>query len=141
MGIRYVSFICFSCLCFSSLAEFSVSKKGGRTMDIVTNTFCAVCNFRQVGSPPQNFELSWRHVIQGGNVLANGTWINVGGNMAVTTGGATADSEVTGGQPYQDPDGGQSCVSSHPINVRRCILIHDPSLTQDAVSRDSTNAP
>ncbi|CDO76962.1 Copper radical oxidase [Trametes cinnabarina] len=69
-------------------AEFSVSKKAGRTMDIVTNTFCA-----------------------GGNVLGNGTWLNVGGNMAVTTGGATADSQVTGGQPYEDPDGGQSLLN------------------------------
>lgn len=74
-------------------------------------------------------------------MLANGTWINVGGNMAVTTGGATADSEVTGGQPYQDPDGGQSCVSTHPIHMRRCMLIYVPSLTQHAVSSDNSIAP
>ncbi|KAI0829837.1 DUF1929-domain-containing protein [Trametes gibbosa] len=78
-------------------SEFSVSKKGGRTMDIITNTFCA-----------------------GGNVLANGTWINVGGNMAVTTGGATADSQVTGGQPYQDPDGGKSMRMLTPCDDGNC---------------------
>ena len=44
---------------------------------------------------------------QGGNVLGNGTWVNVGGNQAVTVGGATAMSQ-NGGPPYNDPDGGQS---------------------------------
>ncbi|KAI0358529.1 DUF1929-domain-containing protein [Trametes cingulata] len=78
-------------------AEFSVSKKAGRPMDIITNTFCA-----------------------GGNVLANGTWINVGGNMAVTTGGATADSQVTGGQPYEDPDGGKSMRMLTPCDDGNC---------------------
>jgi hypothetical protein len=44
---------------------------------------------------------------QGGNVLGNGTWVNVGGNQAITYGGATAMSQ-NGGPPYNDPDGGQS---------------------------------
>ena len=44
---------------------------------------------------------------QGGNVLGNGTWVNVGGNQAVTYGGATALSQ-NGDPPYNDPDGGQS---------------------------------
>ena len=30
--------------------------------------------------------------------------------MAVTTGGATADNQNTGGQPYEDPDGAKSYV-------------------------------
>lgn len=55
-------------------------------MDIVTNSFCA-----------------------GGNVLGNGTWLNVGGNQGVTFGGLTAPSQ-NGGGPYDDPDGGQSYV-------------------------------
>lgn len=55
-------------------------------MDIITNSFCA-----------------------GGNVLGNGTWLNVGGNQAVTYGGLTASSQ-NGGAPYDDPDGGQSYV-------------------------------
>ena len=55
-------------------------------MDIVTNTFCA-----------------------GGTALGNGTWLNVGGNQAVTTGGVAASSQ-TGGGVYDDPDGGKSYV-------------------------------
>lgn len=47
--------------------------------------------------------------LQGGNVLANGTWVNVGGNQAVTYGGLAAASQ-TGGPPYDDGDGGKSCV-------------------------------
>ena len=46
-------------------------------------------------------------ILQGGNVLANGTWLNVGGNQAVTYGGLTAASQ-TGGPPYDDGDGGKS---------------------------------
>ena len=42
---------------------------------------------------------------QGGGALGNGSWLVVGGNQAVTTGGATANSQ-TGGPPYDDPDGG-----------------------------------
>ncbi|KAG6891584.1 hypothetical protein C0992_003612 [Termitomyces sp. T32_za158] len=44
---------------------------------------------------------------QGGNVMGNGTWVNVGGNQAVTYGGAAAVSQ-NGGGPYDDPDGRQS---------------------------------
>lgn len=44
--------------------------------------------------------------LQGGNVLGNGTWLNVGGNQAVTYGGLTAHSQ-NGGAPYDDPDGGK----------------------------------
>jgi len=45
--------------------------------------------------------------IQGGNVLGNGTWLNIGGNQAVTYGGAQATSQF-GGPPYNDPDGRRS---------------------------------
>ncbi|KAH9942381.1 DUF1929-domain-containing protein [Epithele typhae] len=65
-------------------AEYSISTNDGRPMDAITNTFCA-----------------------GGTVLGNGTWINVGGNQAVTAGGVQADSQ-TGGGLYDDPDGGHS---------------------------------
>ncbi|KAJ8494999.1 hypothetical protein ONZ51_g1976 [Trametes cubensis] len=78
-------------------SEFSVSQKGGRTMDIVTNTFCA-----------------------GGSALGDGTWLNVGGNMAVTTGGATADNQNTGGQPYEDPDGAKSIRLLKPCDDGNC---------------------
>lgn len=40
-------------------------------------------------------------------MLGNGTWVNVGGNQAVTYGGNQAASQ-NGGAPYDDPDGGQS---------------------------------
>lgn len=39
--------------------------------------------------------------------MGNGTWLNVGGNQAVTYGGAAAPSQFGGG-PYNDPDGRQS---------------------------------
>lgn len=55
-------------------------------MDVVTNSFCA-----------------------GGNVMGDGTWLNVGGNQAVSYGGNPAMSQ-TGGAPYDDPDGGKSYV-------------------------------
>jgi hypothetical protein len=48
-------------------------------------------------------------ISQGGNVLGNGTWLNVGGNQAVQYGGNPAQSQ-TGGEPYDDPDGGKSWV-------------------------------
>lgn len=67
--------------------EYSLDSNTARPMDIVTNTFCA-----------------------GGNVLGNGTWINVGGNQGVTYGGIATASQ-NGGDPYNDPDGGQSCVT------------------------------
>ncbi len=40
-------------------------------------------------------------------MLGNGTWLNVGGNQAVTYGGEPADSQ-TGGPPYYNPDGRNS---------------------------------
>ena len=82
-------------------AEWSLNASSGRPMDIVTNTFCAVRVFAST------VRLSLTHIrAQGGNVLGNGTWLNVGGNQAVTYGGLTANSQ-TGGAPYDDPDGGK----------------------------------
>jgi hypothetical protein len=46
--------------------------------------------------------------MQGGNVLANGTWINVGGNQAVTLGGNPAMSQDGSSAPYHDADGRKS---------------------------------
>lgn len=45
--------------------------------------------------------------MKGGNVLGNGTWLNVGGNQAVTYGGVQAETQIGGG-PYDDPDGRKS---------------------------------
>ncbi|KLO12277.1 glyoxal oxidase [Schizopora paradoxa] len=80
-------------------AEYSTDTNQGRPMDIVTNSFCA-----------------------GGNVLGNGTWVNVGGNQAVTYGGLTANSQ-TGGAPYDDPDGGQSLRLLDPCDDSSCNWI------------------
>ncbi|PPQ72942.1 hypothetical protein CVT24_000185 [Panaeolus cyanescens] len=65
-------------------SEWALGANTQRPMDAITNTFCA-----------------------GGSVLGNGTWLNVGGNQAVTYGGLQAPSQFGGG-PYNNPDGRQS---------------------------------
>ncbi|SCV67301.1 BQ2448_5947 [Microbotryum intermedium] len=62
--------------------EYDLTNNSYRSMDVITNTFCA-----------------------GGNSLANGSWINIGGNQAVTTGG-TNTSDGTGA--YSDYSGGRT---------------------------------
>ncbi|TFY58824.1 hypothetical protein EVJ58_g6182 [Rhodofomes roseus] len=86
-------------------AEYSVSENHGRPMDVVTNSFCA-----------------------GGSVLGNGTWVNVGGNQAVTYGGLAADSQ-TGGLPYDDPDGGHSVRLLNPCDDEACDWVMDTPMT------------
>ncbi|THH26759.1 hypothetical protein EUX98_g7431 [Antrodiella citrinella] len=77
-------------------SEYDINSDNGRPMDIVTNSFCA-----------------------GGNVLGNGTWLNAGGNQAVTFGGLTAPSQ-NGGAPYDDLDGGQSLRLLTPCDDGSC---------------------
>ena len=43
-------------------------------------------------------------------MLGNGTWLNVGGNQAVTWGGNGADVQDGSSGPYFDADGRQSYV-------------------------------
>jgi len=86
-------------------AEYDINGNTGRPMDIVTNTFCA-----------------------GGNVLGNGTWLNVGGNSGVTYGGLTATNQ-NGGAPYDDPDGGQSVRLLNPCDDGTCNWTLDTQLT------------
>ncbi|KIJ68126.1 copper radical oxidase [Hydnomerulius pinastri MD-312] len=86
-------------------SEWSATTGQTRPMDVVTNSFCA-----------------------GGSVLGNGTWINVGGNQAVTYGGATAASQ-TGGAPYNDPDGGQSIRLLNPCDNGQCDWWLVPPMT------------
>lgn len=62
--------------------EYDIATNTYRAMDVVTNSFCA-----------------------GGNVLGNGTWLNVGGNQAIGPGGLNA---VAGAAPYNDGDGGMA---------------------------------
>ena len=73
------------------------------------------------------YAVSLTEAVQGGNVLGNGTWVNAGGNQAVTYGGGTlfvtfwttlvysfflsvglTAASQNGGGAYDDPDGGQS---------------------------------
>ncbi|RXW13336.1 hypothetical protein EST38_g12519 [Candolleomyces aberdarensis] len=77
-------------------SEWGLSNNQQRPLDVMTNAFCA-----------------------GGNVLGNGTWINVGGNQAVTWGGNAADRQ-DGGGPYNDPDGRQSIRMLDPCGDRNC---------------------
>lgn len=65
--------------------EYNPDTNTYRTMDIKTNSFCA-----------------------GGNVLADGTWLNVGGNQAVGPGGLNAAALTA---PYDDGDGGMAVRS------------------------------
>ncbi|KAK0505103.1 copper radical oxidase [Armillaria luteobubalina] len=76
--------------------EYGVAANNAKPLDIVTNSFCA-----------------------GGNVMGDGTWLNVGGNQAVTYGGAAALSQV-GGAPYDDPDGRQSLRLLNPCDDNSC---------------------
>ncbi|KAJ7072054.1 glyoxal oxidase [Mycena amicta] len=77
-------------------SQWALGANTQRAMNAVTNTFCA-----------------------GGIALGNGTWLNVGGNQAVTYGGdATGDS--SGGGPYDDPDGGKSIRTLVPCDDDSC---------------------
>ncbi|TEB14488.1 copper radical oxidase [Coprinellus micaceus] len=75
-------------------SEWRLSDDQQRPLNVVTNSFCA-----------------------GGGVLGNGTWINVGGNQAVTWGGNGADVQDGSSGPYFDADGRQSmldpCTDQH----------------------------
>jgi len=62
--------------------EYDTATNTFRAMDVKSNAFCA-----------------------GGNVLGNGTWLNVGGNQAVGPGGLVA---VAGGVQYGNTDGGEA---------------------------------
>jgi hypothetical protein len=68
-------------------SEYKPSNNNMRPMDVVTNSFCA-----------------------GGSSLGNGTWVNLGGNQAVTWGGNTASSQTDPDAPYNNLDGGKSYV-------------------------------
>ncbi|KAF8647070.1 hypothetical protein AX16_006905 [Volvariella volvacea WC 439] len=81
-------------------SEWGMESNAQRPMNAITNSFCA-----------------------GGNVLGNGTWINVGGNQAVTYGGDPAPSQ-DGGPPYYNPDGRRSLLT--PCDDGNCDWILSP---------------
>ncbi|CAA7261864.1 unnamed protein product [Cyclocybe aegerita] len=84
-------------------SEWGLAANNQRPMDPVTNSFCA-----------------------GGNVLGNGTWLNVGGNQGVTYGGQPAASQFGGG-PYNNPDGRQSIRLLDPCDDGSCDWVMSPT--------------
>ncbi|QRV93538.1 glyoxal oxidase [Ceratobasidium sp. AG-Ba] len=77
--------------------EYDIDANTFRPMDVVTNSFCA-----------------------GGGVLGNGTWLNVGGNQAITWGGLTADSQGGKEGPYYNADGGKAIRLLNPCEDKKC---------------------
>ncbi|KAG0150382.1 hypothetical protein CROQUDRAFT_652277 [Cronartium quercuum f. sp. fusiforme G11] len=72
-------------------------------MKINSNTFCA-----------------------GGNVLANGTWVNVGGNQGISYGGVNIVNNVN---PYQNADGGKSIRLLDPCSDDSCGWTETKAMT------------
>ncbi|KAG9114241.1 hypothetical protein FRC07_007679 [Ceratobasidium sp. 392] len=77
--------------------EYDVDANTFRAMDVVTNSFCA-----------------------GGNVLGNGTWLNIGGNQAITWGGLTANTQDGDSAPYYNADGGKAIRLLNPCQDKSC---------------------
>ncbi|KAJ7650953.1 copper radical oxidase [Roridomyces roridus] len=86
-------------------SEFTLDDNSQRPMNAWTNSFCA-----------------------GGTVLGNGTWLNVGGNSAVTWGGAQAE-DSSGSGPYDDPDGGRSIRELAPTSDGQCEWVLGTAMT------------
>lgn len=81
--------------------EYDVTSDEYRPLSIRSNTFCA-----------------------GGNVLGNGTWLNVGGNQAVGPGGLTSDAWV-----YGNDDGGRAVRLFDPCDDENCEFREDYEMT------------
>ncbi|KAI0043163.1 copper radical oxidase [Auriscalpium vulgare] len=86
-------------------SEYTLGGNKARPMDLITNTFCA-----------------------GGNVLGNGTWVNVGGNAEVMYGGENTVYQ-DGGGPYHDPDGSHSVRLLDPCDDGNCAWTLAANLT------------
>lgn len=78
-------------------SEWALADNSQRPMEVVTNSFCA-----------------------GGSVLGNGTWLNVGGNEAVTFNGAVAASQTESAFPYYNLDGRTSIRMYTPCDDGSC---------------------
>lgn len=85
--------------------EYDLTTNQARPMDVLSNSFCA-----------------------GGTVLGNGTWLNVGGNQAITYGGDAAPQPQTGQGPYQDWDGGKALRLLDPCDDETCDWLDDPTM-------------
>lgn len=70
----------------------------------------------------------------GGNVLGNGSWVNVGGNNAVTTGGVSnsALNLTEGGGAYKDYSGGKAARVMTPCVNETCVWHDDPDFMDEA---------
>ncbi|KIK69166.1 hypothetical protein GYMLUDRAFT_153319 [Collybiopsis luxurians FD-317 M1] len=86
-------------------SQYSLSTEKATPMDVITNSFCA-----------------------GGNVLGNGTWVNIGGNQPITYGGANWDDPSSNG-PYQDPDGRNSIRMLNPCDDQSCNWVMGTPMT------------
>ncbi|CAE6524828.1 unnamed protein product [Rhizoctonia solani] len=87
--------------------EYDVDANTFRALDVVTNSFCA-----------------------GGAVLGNGTWLNVGGNQAVTWGGLTAASQTDTSSPYYNGDGGKAIRLLDPCQDKKCNWVETTMTTR-----------
>ncbi|KAJ1310491.1 hypothetical protein OPQ81_007224 [Rhizoctonia solani] len=88
-------------------SEYDVDANTFRAMDVITNSFCA-----------------------GGAVLGNGTWLNVGGNQAVTWGGLTASSQNGDVGPYYTGDGGKAIRLLDPCEDKTCNWVETTMSTR-----------
>ncbi|EJU01106.1 glyoxal oxidase [Dacryopinax primogenitus] len=86
-------------------SEYDLATDTVRGMFVLSNTFCAA-----------------------GASLGNGSWVNFGGNQAVTWGGLTAASQ-TGGGPYDDWDGGQAVRLLDPCDDGTCEWVNLAPMT------------
>nr|XP_018259146.1 glyoxal oxidase [Kwoniella dejecticola CBS 10117]OBR81304.1 glyoxal oxidase [Kwoniella dejecticola CBS 10117] len=86
--------------------EYDLTTNEFRTMDVLSNSFCA-----------------------GGTVLGNGTWLNVGGNQAITYNGvAMPNTQQTGQSPYKDWDGGKAIRLIDPCDDESCEWVDNPAM-------------
>ncbi|WWC91234.1 uncharacterized protein L201_006176 [Kwoniella dendrophila CBS 6074] len=86
--------------------EYDINTNTFRTMDVLSNSFCA-----------------------GGTVLGNGTWLNVGGNQAITYGGVSMPTAQQSGQSaYKDWDGGKAIRFLDPCDDESCEWLDNPTM-------------
>jgi hypothetical protein len=85
-------------------SEYDLLTNTFRPMDVLSNSFCA-----------------------GGTVLGNGTWLNVGGNQAVSPGGIPSTGQ-TGQSPYANWDGGKAIRFLDPCDDMSCNWVDNPDM-------------
>ncbi|ORY24774.1 glyoxal oxidase precursor [Naematelia encephala] len=87
-------------------SEYDLDSNTFRAMDVLSNSFCA-----------------------GGTVLGNGTWLNAGGNQAITVGGVAMPTAQQSGQSvYGDWDGGKAIRLLDPCDDESCNWVDNPDM-------------